>query len=232
MKRFWILVFFILGGCTAVQLPKPNEPPQAAFAATPPEGEVPLVVQFDASQSQDPDGEITEYRWDFGDATTGEGVIVSHTYAAVGSYQVQLTIVDDRGAQDTAERTITALAKAPPLPVQLKDTSENEYLVLERTYPSWAPAGASISIEVKATAKMALPSVLLIEEPSRGLLLVEGFLRGGGIQIARGDSVRLAYTVTADQEGTHEIRGRAVVVREDGTPAELLLTTKLRVVKP
>ena len=35
---------------------------------------------FDASGSSDPDGSITEYRWDFGDGATGSGVAVSHQF--------------------------------------------------------------------------------------------------------------------------------------------------------
>lgn len=35
-----------------------------------------------------------EYRWDFGDGSTGEGSRISHTYPALGMYELRLTIVD------------------------------------------------------------------------------------------------------------------------------------------
>ena len=45
----------------------PNQPPVAILTATPTEGELPLFVEFDASQSFDPSpgGQIIYYEWDF-----------------------------------------------------------------------------------------------------------------------------------------------------------------------
>lgn len=57
-------------------------------------------VTFDASASYDPDGEIVEYLWDFGDGNTGRGKYASHTYSEAGNYQVQLKVRDDSGLED------------------------------------------------------------------------------------------------------------------------------------
>jgi len=56
---------------------------------------------MDGSASYHPDGTIVSYDWDFGDNTTGSGVSVSHTYTAIGIYDVTLTVTDDRGAQSS-----------------------------------------------------------------------------------------------------------------------------------
>jgi len=56
-------------------------------------------VDLDGSASYHPDGTIVSYDWNFGDDTSGSGVSVSHTYTAVGIYEVTLTVTDDRGAQ-------------------------------------------------------------------------------------------------------------------------------------
>lgn len=53
------------------------------------------TVKFDGSQSFDSDGEITEYFWDFGDGTSGSGVLTEHKYSQPGKYKVKLKITDN-----------------------------------------------------------------------------------------------------------------------------------------
>ncbi|MBE0511771.1 PKD domain-containing protein [Candidatus Bathyarchaeota archaeon] len=73
-----------------------------AFAWTP---EYPIAnetVTFNATDSFSGLGlNITEYSWDFGDGTTGTGVIVNHTYTAYQKepYIVNLTITDEEARQ-------------------------------------------------------------------------------------------------------------------------------------
>ncbi|MEZ4830205.1 MAG: PKD domain-containing protein [Bacteroidia bacterium] len=88
-----------------------NENPVAAINATPVSGIAPLLVDFDATASDDADGIITEYTWDFGDGKTATGMLVAHTYQAVGNYVATLTVKDDSGAVNTA--TVTIEVKEP-----------------------------------------------------------------------------------------------------------------------
>jgi len=104
-----VALLFVLGGCFGR-----NQPPQASFTLSPPAGEAPLMVSFDASASSDPDGEIVSYSWDFGDGDRGEGVQVTHEYQVPGTFRVVLTVVDDRGAEDTAEGEVQV--RLPPVP--------------------------------------------------------------------------------------------------------------------
>jgi chitodextrinase len=60
-------------------------------------GDAGVPVQFDASGSFDPDGEIVTYQWDFGDGQTGSGMAPTHTYAADGEYNITLCITDNLG---------------------------------------------------------------------------------------------------------------------------------------
>lgn len=85
-----------------------NQAPVAAFTAEPNAGFAPLTVSFDASASRDPDGNIVEYAWDFGDGGAAAGVIGEHTFEDAGTYVVELTVTDDDGASDRASDTITA----------------------------------------------------------------------------------------------------------------------------
>jgi len=68
-------------------------------------------VDLDGSASYHPDGTIVSYDWSFGDNTTGTGVSVPHVYTAVGIYDVNLTVTDDRGAQSSD--TIMAVVYDP-----------------------------------------------------------------------------------------------------------------------
>ena len=90
-----------------------NTPPSAAFTATPLNAPIPFTASFDASGSNDSDGNLTDYSWDFGDGTTGSGVAPSHQYTVAGVMTVTLTITDDDGA--TASTSQSIIANAPPL---------------------------------------------------------------------------------------------------------------------
>ncbi len=84
-----------------------NQPPVAEFTFTPSTGEAPLTVDFDASVSQDPDGTITSYSWDFGDGGTGNGQISSNTFNSPGTYDITLTVIDDDEATGEITKSIT-----------------------------------------------------------------------------------------------------------------------------
>ena len=71
-------------------------------------------ISFDGSGSSDSDGSIAGYQWDFGDNSTGSGVMPTHVYASAGTFDVTLTVTDDGGATDT--QTTTATITAQPLP--------------------------------------------------------------------------------------------------------------------
>ncbi len=84
-----------------------NEAPTAAFSSIPTD----LDVAFDASTSVDPDGAVAAYSWDFGDGhTSTEGPTVSHSFTSGGTYQVKLSVTDDRGTTDTITHPVTVRA--------------------------------------------------------------------------------------------------------------------------
>ncbi|HEY8452113.1 MAG: PKD domain-containing protein [Micromonosporaceae bacterium] len=74
-----------------------------------------LTCTFDASASFDPDGTVVAWDWNFGDGTTGSGEVVTHTYAAGGSFTVTLTVTDDSGATDTDTQRVTVGPNQPPV---------------------------------------------------------------------------------------------------------------------
>ena len=80
-----------------------NQDPIAGFTFTQESGT--LNIDFDGSSSTD-DGTIVSWDWDFGDATTGTGETVSHTYDASGTYSVTLTVTDDLGATGSVTQDV------------------------------------------------------------------------------------------------------------------------------
>ena len=61
--------------------------------------------EFDASASTD-DSQITEYIWDFGDGTSSTEIRPVKKYAAVGTYEVTLTVKDAEGLQHSVTQTV------------------------------------------------------------------------------------------------------------------------------
>jgi len=64
------------------------------------------VVHFDATSSFDEDGNITSYRWDFGDGSEGNGSIIDHVFDDDGVYAVTLTVKDEAGTTDKVTRDL------------------------------------------------------------------------------------------------------------------------------
>jgi len=91
-----------------------NTFPVAYFTASPLSGPAPLSVAFSAMLSEDPDGFILKWEWDFGDGESGVGESISHTYDTPGTYDVTLRVTDDDSATATAQRTITVTAAEEP----------------------------------------------------------------------------------------------------------------------
>jgi PKD repeat protein len=80
--------------------------PTAKFSVFPQKGDVNTLYTFDASVSDDPDGSIKKYLWDFGNGQTATGVTATMQFKSGGTYFVILTVTDDNGLQNALQKSV------------------------------------------------------------------------------------------------------------------------------
>ena len=113
-----------------------NLPPVAVASPILTSGMAPLTVSFSGSGSSDPDGYIVGYSWDFKDNNNhGSGENTSYTYTTGGIYNVELTVIDDKGATDLSIVTVevtqpliadfTADKTSGPVPLNVQFTDKS-----------------------------------------------------------------------------------------------------------
>jgi len=132
----------LTGGDTEACLQYQNQPPTAEFTASSTNISVGDTVTFDASASEDIDGAIVEYAWDFGDNTQGTGETTTHTYAtacALNQCKVTLTVKDNLNQVSNDTIPIAIDTTAPTLPVD----EPIEPLIEEPTTPD--PAAEALA---------------------------------------------------------------------------------------
>ena len=116
----------ILAGCTnpgAADEKADNKTPEASLSSTKNTGWAGESFTFDARDSKDSDGNITEWRFDFGDGTKmtvnrHEEARITHTYARGGEYTATVTVFDNGKDQsgsksDTATKTVAINQRDP-----------------------------------------------------------------------------------------------------------------------
>jgi PKD repeat protein len=84
-----------------------DEQPTAAFSFEPNPAEAGKPVSFNGAGSNDPDGSITGYLWQFGDGTESTAEAPAHSYAFPGSYTVTLTVTDSATQTATITHPVT-----------------------------------------------------------------------------------------------------------------------------
>lgn len=111
-------------------------PPEAAFTFSPSNPSKLHSVYFNASESNDVDGQIVSYSWDFGDGSMGSGKTVSHIFNEAGEYIVTLTVKDNDGLSGITSKNVSIANTASEPPVvslvitpEAVDTSTNEVIL-------------------------------------------------------------------------------------------------------
>lgn len=102
-----------------------------------------LTCAFDGSASNDPDGSISTYAWDFGDGTTGTGVSPIKTYSSGGTRTVTLTVTDNGGASASTSQSVTVAAPSSSISLSVSASKVRGVRIANL---SWSGAAASVDV--------------------------------------------------------------------------------------
>jgi PKD repeat protein len=103
----------------------PASTPVAKFTFTPTPVNLNTATTFDASTScavsLDTNGNcppnssvITSYAWNFGDGGTATGKTATHSFSGLATFNVTLTVTNDRGVSASVSQPVTTAASAAP----------------------------------------------------------------------------------------------------------------------
>jgi len=91
-------------------------------------------INFDASLSSDPNGDLLTFNWDFGDGLFASGVNVNHVYATSGTYTVTLNVLDGNNPAVITTKVISVINQAPVVSITGPDTiNRNEVITFDAT---------------------------------------------------------------------------------------------------
>jgi PKD repeat protein len=131
--------------------PPDNAPPAASFLFG--------CQLFDCNftdRSADPDGNIAQWGWDFGDGSTSTSRDPSHTYTDPGTYHVELTVQDGSGAAATSSRDVTV--PGPEFPIALTASSRADATTQYVTLNWTGATGASVYLYRNGDVLVSTPN--------------------------------------------------------------------------
>jgi GH18 family chitinase len=160
--------------------PVENYPP-VADAGGPYSGMPNEPILFDGTGSSDPEGDVLEYLWDYGDGIFDNQESAIHQYSQEGIFSVSLTVTDSQGASDTSTTFVTvssqssndltiteispnSMVRGQTQTVTIFGTGFNENTTIEFSGDKWIPTVQitsildSQTIEIKVTRSSAGPS--------------------------------------------------------------------------
>ena len=104
------VVGLVAAGCSTTPGGPDPQAPVAAIQAVPTTGTAPLTVDFGSVGSNDPDGTISTYSWNFGDGSPLEnGPGATHIYTAPGNFTATLIVTDNSGMTGSATTNINVV---------------------------------------------------------------------------------------------------------------------------
>lgn len=95
----------------------PNGAPIPSFIVTPTPVTTFTPVTFDASATKDEGvtcGAACSYSWDFGDGSSGSGMVIGHEFRTANTFTVRLSVTDLRGQTSTTAQAITVSQTEKP----------------------------------------------------------------------------------------------------------------------
>jgi len=190
----------------------------------------------DGLDSYDEDGEITDYRWNFGDGRVAQGDTVQHVYDEAGRYTITLTVTDNRDATNSAELTLlvvpreTIEAKIKFLPRVLNLKSRGRWIWAFVKLPKGYPAN-SVTVD----------SLVINEGNSEHTINFADNKEAVVVKVPRRRARTGVFELKIDRqliadalEGTSNkiVMGIQGQVLHDGKPIDFSATDTIRVIQP
>jgi PKD repeat protein len=211
----------------SITVTEDNQPPTASFTYSPTDPTAGESVTFDASSSNDSDGSIETYRWDFdGDGTfdtTGE--LVEYTFEQTGSHDVSLAVTDDSGAQDVVSRTVTVIdgetiVSVDPAARNVSVGGTVQYDVVVSRFDNGISSYEFDATLGSATTAKIVDVRLQGTDPDDALTSIEYATDNGSVSVAAGNAghdegVIATITVEGVATGTTDLSLRNVVVGDN-----------------
>jgi PKD repeat protein len=188
-----------------------NIPPVASAVGTSvTAGSAPFSVNFIGSGSNDPDGIITSYLWDFGDGSTSTEANPVHVYALVGNYNAVLKVTDNYGYIGST---------SVPITVSVKINKNTPALSVSSLKLSWAKSGKT-NVKPQAIA-------IVVDQRSRVFEAAKVTYRvvttpSGGVPVTTTSSV------IADRKGVTTLLGTVVPTTFTGTVQFTILSVEAK----
>ncbi|MBN1494771.1 PKD domain-containing protein [Candidatus Peregrinibacteria bacterium] len=160
---------------------------------------------FDAIKSLSPVGAITKYEWNFGDGTqSAKTRSVLHSFASEGTYNVVLTVTDEKNqtAQETVQLTLVTAARAPKAVMQTVPAKANEK-------DNFIEGIAPFEVAFDATAST---------DPDNDIVDYKWDFNGDGVYDSVGETAAWVfkdtgiYTVTLNVIDSSNFEGKAVII--------------------
>jgi hypothetical protein len=115
-----------------------EEQPTAEFEYTPSDPSPGENIEFDASMSEAPAGEITDYDWtvsayDWSGSRSPSGQQVSGTFEGTGEYEIELEVTDNGGATDSITKMVQVGGEGPTADFDISSStpSPNQEIVFD-----------------------------------------------------------------------------------------------------
>ena len=137
---------------------KKKYPPIAKIIPVEPETALYEDVAFNAGASDDVDGRIVRYIWDFSDGVA-EGEVTSHRFTTTGEKSVKLTVIDNDGDQSTD--MVTVIVKRKPI-VKLTKINNTRIGIaifnpmVRPADPHKNPAAVSVDAKVEVSSRIGV----------------------------------------------------------------------------
>lgn len=161
-------------------------------------------VAFDGTASTPTASDVERYEWDLtGDGDVdATGRVVDHAFASAGVHDVELTVVDRRGARASAHESLTVLA---PASVGVAD-------VTPETASAAAGSNVTIEVEVANDGDLSATETVLAQTNGTVVGVTEVQLDGGNAT-----TVDFSLSVPAEPRTTQEFAVFAGGDRANGT---------------